>query len=52
MTKEEAKEVIRNDPGGNIANRIEAIGVAQEELGDDCTMAEIWEWAKHDHLED
>lgn len=44
MTEERAKEVIRSDPTGSIADRLEAIQVAREVLGEDCTMAQIWEW--------
>lgn len=46
MTEEEAKVVIRNDIGGNINNRLEAIEVAKQVLGHDCTMREIWAWAE------
>ena len=46
MTPEEAKNVIRTDPLGNIARRLEAIDVAKKELGEDCTMADIWKWAE------
>ncbi len=44
MTEEEAKEILRNDPKGNIAARREAIDVAVMILGEDCTMREIWRW--------
>lgn len=44
MTEEEAKEILRNDPQGNIAARREAIDVAVRVLGEDCTMREIWRW--------
>jgi len=44
MTEERAKEVIRSDPTGNIAERIEALEVAREVLGEDCTLEDIWEW--------
>lgn len=44
MTEERAKEVIRSDPTGNIAERIEALEVAREVLGWDCTLEDIWEW--------
>lgn len=44
MTEERAKEVIRSDPTGNIVERIEALEVAREVLGWDCTLEDIWEW--------
>jgi len=46
MTEEEAKQVILNDPYGNIIKRLEAIAVARSILGEDCTMEEIWRWAE------
>lgn len=46
MTAEEAKEIILNDPDGDILKRMEAIAVAREILGEDCTMKEIWRWAE------
>lgn len=45
MTEQEAKKVIREDPGGNITNRIEAINVAVRILGQKATMREIYAWA-------
>ena len=46
MTEQEAKKVIREDPGGNITNRIEAITVALSTLGQTATMGEIYKWAE------
>lgn len=46
MTEEEAKEIILNDPNGDIVKRMEAIAVARSVLGEDCTMEEIWKWAE------
>ena len=46
MTEEEAKQVILNDPYGNIIKRMEAIAVARSILGEDCTMEQIWRWAE------
>lgn len=46
MTTEEAKEIILNDPNGDIVRRMEAIMVARSVLGEDCTMKEVWEWAE------
>lgn len=45
MSEEEAKRIILEDPHGNIIKRMEAIAVAKEILGEDCTMEEIWKWA-------
>lgn len=46
MSEQEAKNVILNDPNGNILKRMEAIAVARSVLGEDCTMEEIWKWAE------
>lgn len=46
MTEAEAKEIILNDPNGDIVKRIEAIEVARSVLGEDCTMEDIWRWAE------
>jgi 2-iminoacetate synthase ThiH len=46
MTTEEAKDIITNDPSGDIVKRMEAIAVARSVLGEDCTMEEIWKWAE------
>ena len=49
MSEEEAKRIILEDPHGNIIKRMEAIAVAKEILGEDCTMKDIWEWAEADN---
>lgn len=46
MSEQEAKDVILNDPLGNIVKRMEAIAVARSILGENCTMEEIWRWAE------
>lgn len=46
MTIQEAKDVILNDPTGNIVKRMMAIAVARSVLGENCTMEEIWKWAE------
>lgn len=46
MTEEEAKEVIRDDPKGDILRRLEALDVAESVLGIGCTMGEILRWAE------
>ena len=46
MTEEEAKEVSRDDPGGDSISRIEAIHVALRVLGQTATMGEIYRWAE------
>lgn len=46
MTEEEAKEVIRDDPKGDIMRRLEALEVAESVLGISCTMGEILKWAE------
>ena len=51
MTEEEAKRIIREDPGGNISRRVEAICVAVKAIGDDCTAADIMKWAEEDNVE-
>ena len=46
MTEQEAKEIILQDPGGNIFRRIKAIQYAQSVLGEDATMGDIYRWAE------
>ncbi len=45
MTEKEAKEIIREDPNGDVIKRLTAIAVAEEILGNNCTMEDICEWA-------
>ena len=44
MTVQEAKEIIRADPKGNIKQRMEALEVAEDELGENYTMTQFWRW--------
>ena len=46
MTTKEAKDIIINDPNGDIVKRMEAIAVARSVLGEDATMEQIWRWAE------
>lgn len=46
MTEEEAKKIIRDDPRGDVIQRLTALEVAENALGEDCTMEEIWKWAE------
>lgn len=46
MTEEEAKKIIRDDPRGDVIQRLTALAVAEKVLGEDCTMKEIWKWAE------
>lgn len=46
MTEEEAKKIIRDDPRGDVIQRLTAFAVAEKVLGEDCTMKEIWKWAE------
>ena len=48
MTEQEAKDIIRADPQGNIKLRMEALEVAERILGKDYTMTEFWRWADND----
>lgn len=48
MTEQEAKDIIRADPQGNIKQRMEALEVAEEILGKDYTMTEFWRWVDSD----
>lgn len=48
MKVEEAKKIIREQPKGNIAERLEAIRVAVLILGNDADEDMIREWAEHD----
>lgn len=47
MKVEEAKKIIREQPKGNIAERLEAIRTAVAILGDDADEDMIREWAEH-----
>ena len=46
MKIEEAKRIIREQPKGNVAERIEAIRIAVLMLGDDADEEMIREWAE------
>ena len=46
MTVEEAKKIIREDPDGNIWKRMEAICIAEKELGPDFGTADLYKWAE------
>ena len=46
MTEFEAKEIIRNDPKGNIAQRMEALAIAEKVLGENYTIEQLWQWAE------
>lgn len=46
MTEIEAKEIIKNDPMGNIAQRMEALAVAEKSLGEEYTIEQLWKWAE------
>ena len=46
MKIEEAKRIIREQPRGNVAERIEAIRIAVLMLGDDADEEMIREWAE------
>lgn len=45
MSAERAKDIIRNDPKGDILQRLTALAIAEQELGEDCTIEDIWKWA-------
>ena len=47
MKVEEAKRIIREQPKGNVAERLEAIRIAVLILGDDADEEMIMEWAGH-----
>lgn len=51
MTEQEAKEVIRND-AVEIVKHIEALMIAVDVLGHDCTMSDIWKWANEKKVVD
>lgn len=48
MTKEEAKKILREDPKGNIWKRMEAILIAEKELGERCTISDVMRWAEEE----
>ena len=47
MKVDEAKRIIREQPMGNIAERLEAIRIAVKQLGKDADADMIREWAEH-----
>lgn len=47
MKIDEAKRIIREQPKGNVAERLEAIQIAVQILGDDADEDMIREWAEH-----
>lgn len=52
MTEEEARVVIRSEPYTNVRKHLEAIRVAEEVLGEDATLEQIWRWAEKGVVED
>ena len=48
MKIDEAKRIIREQPKGNVAERLEAIRIAVLILGDDADEDMIRDWAEHD----
>ena len=52
MTVKEAKKIIREDPHGNIMQRIEAMMIAEKELGEHYTAGDLYKWAEDDNVED
>lgn len=42
----DAKKVIREDPGGNVADRLRAIEICEEKLGHTPTTGELYKWAE------
>ena len=52
MTEEEARAVIRSEPYTNVCKHLEAIRVAEEVLGEDATLEQIWKWAEKGVIED
>lgn len=46
MTEIEAKKIIRDDPKGNIAERMEALMIAEQVLGENYTIEQLWKWAE------
>lgn len=48
MKKEDAKRIIREDPKGNIWERMEAIMIAEKDLGEEYTTADLYRWAEED----
>lgn len=52
MTEEEARRVILTPCYPNIRETLEALEIAKEVLGEDCTMAQIWAWAERGEVEE
>ena len=40
------KVIVGDSDTGDILKRLEAIEIAVEFLGEDCTMADVWKWAE------
>jgi len=47
----EAKRILREDPQGNIMKRIEAVFVAEQILGENCSTGDVMKWAEEDDSE-
>ena len=46
MEVEEAKRIIREDPGGSILARLEAIEVAERSMGEVRSPGDLYRWAE------
>ena len=51
MTIQEAKKIIREDPHGNILQRMEAIEVAERFLPGAYTAGDLYKWAEDENVE-
>ena len=52
MTVREAKRILREDPKGDIMKRIEAIMIAEKDLGENYATADLYKWAEDDDEQD
>ena len=49
MTEIEAKKIIRDNPNGNIVERMEALVIAEQVLGENYTIEQLWKWAEENN---
>lgn len=45
MSQEQAKKIIRENPTGDVIQRLMALAVAEQEIGAHCSIEDIWKWA-------
>ena len=51
MTVQDAKKIIREDPSGDILQRLEALEVAKPFLAEKYTAGDLYKWAEDENVE-